>query len=774
MSEFGPLKRVKVITKKENIITGESFDLLFSNLDVLSRDEKNSLKESSIKILKNSVKSTFQNNSKENNTGLVIGKIQSGKTMSFTSVISLARDNGYRIVIVISGRTNLLLSQTVERLTGDLVIGDKYISLLTSAGDKENELEIIREVKKNLKRRDSTNTKTLIIPILKHQGRLLGLKKVFNNPEIEILLKRKSVLIIDDEADQASLNTKSRRNDKFGLFDESAIFSSIKNLRYVLPNHTYIQYTATPQAPLLLDTATLLSPDWHVLLTPGNSYTGGETFFDGSNKNVDIITQEGDYPPNINKLKTAPKSLVSSLKEFLILSALMGGDIEGLQKINDRSTMLIHPTWRVNSSEEHVGIERFFDWTQNIIESFEKDLELNDFSGFNKEFVKVKNRLKANGWSGLFPDFDVTIDAVFNWVIDDLKVHQVTGGKLESGEKFPWHNNRYHILIGGQLLDRGFTVENLIMTYMPRDTVGNNQADTIEQRCRFYGYRKKYIDYCRVYITKSLEHDYIEYHKHERELHQYLSNHTLEEFVKEGSKMMMSKNLIPTNMSRVSSAIIYKHLKGFQFFEPQPPYLDDNNNTILNFIKNIENRFVNILMPKKIEHQNFDNVRHKLSKVSINEIIDLLHNFEINNKFELMKRASILRYIDFLKKDFEFCWVIEIGYERKEPRERTVRYIDKPKSSKNQFEISALDAGDRKFKDGSTYFNDRKLLIETDPKGLSSENFGYDGELIMQIHHSKAVLNTKSEEIRGKDFYSLAFSFSDKLETRYISSSKKL
>jgi hypothetical protein len=769
MSIFGPLKRVNIVSKVNDIITGESFDKLFNKLNHLSDKERSELKDSSINILKNSVNSYFHNNNKENNTGLVIGKIQSGKTLSFTSVISLARDNGYKIVVVISGRTNLLLEQTIKRLKKDLVKDDKYISLITNAEVDFKKEDSIRDIQRFLKKKNSSKIKTLIIPILKHQGRLRGLKNLFTNIDIQLLLKKNSVLIIDDEADQASLNTRSRNNERFGLNDESAIFSSIKNLRYVLPNHTYIQYTATPQAPLLIDTATLLSPDWHVLLTPGNNYTGGSTFFKESNDIVDIIPQEGQYPPNINHLTSAPESLVNSLKEFLILSALMGGDIERFEEINDRATMLVHPTWRVNSDDENIGIERFFDWIQNIIEMLEKDLENNDLEVFHKDFINVEKRLKKNGWKGVFPKFEIVTEAVLDWVLDDLKIHQVTGGKLEKGEEFPWDNNRYHILVGGQLLDRGFTVENLIMTYMPRDTVGNNQADTIEQRCRFYGYRRKYVDYCRVYITRGLKQDYIDYNNHEYELHKYLSNHTLEEFINEGSKMMMSKNLIPTNMSRISKTIISNHLKGFQHFNPQPPYLIENNQTIIDFIYNIRDSYVDDLKPRIIEHQGVNNVIHKVSKVPVSKIIDLLLDFQINNKFEIMKRASMLRYIDFLKKDFKYCWVIEVAYKRNEPRERTVKFRENPKAAGNQYQIPTLGAGDTKFKDGSTYFADRKLLVETDKTNESSVNFGYNNELILQIHKIKASSKSEEEYIKGEVFYSLALSFSEALETRYIS-----
>ena len=108
-------------------------------------------------------------NNNLNNTGLIIGKIQSGKTLSFTSVMALARDNGYRIVIVISGRTNLLLKQTIDRLKNDLVKNDKFIKVLTNCEVPEKRIKTISQLKRVLKNSNGKQSKMCIIPILKHQ-----------------------------------------------------------------------------------------------------------------------------------------------------------------------------------------------------------------------------------------------------------------------------------------------------------------------------------------------------------------------------------------------------------------------------------------------------------------------------------------------------------------------------------------------------------------------------------------------------------------------------
>jgi hypothetical protein len=281
------IQRFKIIQNlpKNNVIIGESSDFFFSNLDYLSEDEKSNILDSSIKIIEKSVPPSFSKENKINNTGIIIGKIQSGKTLSFTSVIALAADNDYKIVVVISGRTNLLLKQTKDRLKHDFS-NQNRIKILNQKNDVNLQIKLLTKTLTSI-----TKKKLLIIPILKHQDQLNSISELFNTQEISQALKKNTVLIIDDEADQASLNTFAKSNEKAYLKSsktvnkESAIFSEIKLLRYSCPNHSYLQYTATPQANLLLDTLCILSPDWHVLLKPGDSYTGGNEFF---NQNVNL------------------------------------------------------------------------------------------------------------------------------------------------------------------------------------------------------------------------------------------------------------------------------------------------------------------------------------------------------------------------------------------------------------------------------------------------------------------------------------------------------
>lgn len=764
------IRKFRVIKNKQNnkVILGESIEKLFSGLGFLSPEERQNLEDSSKKIVENCVPAVYTKTNKISNTGIVIGKIQSGKTLSFTSVIALARDNGYKIVVIISGRSNLLLKQTKDRLREDL-LEDNKIQILNSKLEFNRKLKQLSKPFKNPQRGKMT-----IIPILKHQDYLKETKDLFASNELAGFLKKNSVLIIDDEADQASLNTYARSNakpDAKVTNRTSAIFSGIKLLRHSCPNHSYLQYTATPQANLLIDSLSLLSPDWHVLLTPGSDYTGGQSFFSENKYKIQLnspIEKIGEYPPVTKDLQGPPQSYIDSIAEFFILCALMSGNIKDTIEYNKKGTMLVHPTFYVNETKSStVGIKRFVDWCINIVEGFETDIGLGDYDSFEGPFKKLKKELESAGLFKEFPALNDVMNVIDEDIIDEVNVAQVTGGMLDKEEGYPWDDYSYHILLGGALLDRGFTVKDLIMTYMPRDNKSSNQADTIEQRCRFYGYRKKYLPFCRVYLNEPLIQDFKNYNEFEYFLHKYLSNHTLQEFYAMGSRLLMDKGLIPTNMSRISEPLINTHLTKWQQFEVQFPFIDDNNKLIQGYIENLN---FEKLEPKNKNHRSQRGYLHNATLCPIQDFIDVLLDFNTPYLQDEIKKEAIISYLEILMEleEVKNAWIIEIAPNS--TRERSVSYI-KSKKGESEYKMSSLMAGDARFEkgvSGSIYFGDRSLIKGTQTK--TSIEFDYKDEPIIQIHKIKVGLKTKPKEVPfyGQYFYTFAMYFPEKYKRNFI------
>ena len=743
-----------------NVIEGESFNRFINSQKGLSDSEKENLRTSSINILRKCVNSDFDNNTIKSNTGLVIGKIQSGKTMSFTSVLSLARDNNYKIAIVISGRSNLLLKQTTERLKKDLEdLDESLISVNPRVYDKGDLSKILH---RRLKRKKNKN-KLYIIPVLKHQGHLRKIKKYLTDFHVQNYLKTSSVLIFDDEADQASLNTYARSNSKKDQQNESAIFSSIKELRESLPNHTYLQYTATPQANLLIDTMSLLSPDWHVLLEPGSKYTGGNEFFEVEDLIVRHIPREGSFPDTLDDLSKPPKSLRTSIYEFLILSAIMSG-VGKNEKINKgRASMLIHPTWRVNESIEKgtKGIKTFKDWTLSILESFNKDIENEDFTGiFDESYNKLKVEFEKDKQVH-FPDIEEIGDFIGDEIILDLldSVREVTGSQSELKEGFPWTSSKYHILIGGQLLDRGFTVENLIVTYMPRDTKGKNQADTIEQRCRFYGYRKNYLKFCRVYLTKGMKQDYIDYNQHENEILNYLTKFTLTDFFINNQRLQLPSSLSVTNKSRLNKNLKRTKISGHFRIQPQIKFIDSNNNILFEIINNNQIDWIDY-KPRIEQYRESGNNSHKIAKVGSDLFFDLIRNFKTDNQLDTASLGSIKRHIDYIKDSIDNIWLVNIAPNY--PRKRAIKFRG---NSQDHIRVNEIFTGGHKTKEGIIY-KDSDIIINQN--WGATKKVEYKNEIILQIH--RIYPNDKSDQgiDLGEKFYLPNIYFPPDMSSEYI------
>ena len=218
-------------------------------------------------------------------TGLVVGYVQSGKTMSFETATALARDNGFQMVIIVAGTSNPLLEQSTGRVRRDLRldVSDRprnWIHFQNPEND-DSTIQTLRDVFEDWRDEGTPDEykMTALVTVLKHHQRLGNLTELVQSVGMEGV----PVLVIDDEADQASLNTEAAQGE------ESTTYRRLMALRDVLPLHSYLQYTATPQAPLLVSIVDSLSPNFVEVLTPGSAYAGGRDFFTESQDLVRTI-----------------------------------------------------------------------------------------------------------------------------------------------------------------------------------------------------------------------------------------------------------------------------------------------------------------------------------------------------------------------------------------------------------------------------------------------------------------------------------------------------
>jgi Z1 domain-containing protein len=441
----------------------------------------------------------------ESTTGLVLGFVQSGKTLSFTSVAALARDNGYPMVIVITGIATNLLDQSRGRLEADLRLqtNRKWRLFLNPKADQHQAVADVLRDWSNPRLADHRR-KTVLITVLKHGTHLRNLVALLG----QLDLTRIPVLVIDDEADQAGLNTQVARGR------QSTTYQRLVALRGCLPHHTYLQYTATPQAPLLINLIDTLSPKFAELLTPGDDYVGGEGFFE-QNQNLVRVIPANEIPNQGNRVTDPPPSLISALKLFFVGVAV--GFRRGEDQNAKNRSMLVHP------SRETPGHGQYHHWITQIRVQWLELLNLAADDHEREQFVESfraayddLHRMVAD-----LPTFD-EIATELEYAIRQTEILEVNARPktppVDWKITYPW------ILVGGQAMDRGFTIEGLTVTYMPRD-MGVGNADTIQQRARFFGYKRPYLGFCRVFLEQGLFQAFQAYVAHERDIRQRLSAH---------------------------------------------------------------------------------------------------------------------------------------------------------------------------------------------------------------------------------------------------------
>lgn len=180
----------------------------------------------------------------QSSTSLVVGYVQSGKTMSFTTLSALASDNGYRIIIYFAGIKDNLVEQTSERLREDLLDDGNNNQVY-----KLHENPTIDEAQRIKSELLLSSKPTILITIHKNPNRINKLIELLSTTTVSHEIGKKGVMIIDDEADQASLNGYAYKNSKNHSenWEDDAEFTStyraILKLRSILPNHSYVQYT---------------------------------------------------------------------------------------------------------------------------------------------------------------------------------------------------------------------------------------------------------------------------------------------------------------------------------------------------------------------------------------------------------------------------------------------------------------------------------------------------------------------------------------------------
>lgn len=501
-----------------------------------------------------------KNTSLQQETGIVIGKVQSGKTSNFISLISLAFDNGYDIAIVLGGTKKPLLKQNSDRIKEYFHDVKDNVFVLNS---NENADHLNEENIRGFLRRE----KKVIIVGLKSVKQINTIMQIFTNNT----LNERPVLIIDDEGDEYSLNTKVKQKK------ESSTYSAILNFKNTLQRHCYVSVTATPQANLLISKIDELSPDFGVLVPPGNGYCGLDVFHSDDKYTITI-------PENEEPLIEVgiPASLKKSLAMFFVACAIQSHRTHR----KDKLSMLIHISqFKKDHELEYKKVQELIkEW--GLKTSDKKDVSYTSVC----EIMKDAHSEYAKGNVRDFPTFEEIEDEII-FAINNSHVHKINGDNTLNGEDDFYE---YNIYVGGTMLGRGLTIKGLCVTYITRTAKNASNVDTVQQRARWFGYKTKYLDLCRIFAVSKILNEFMDIRDHEEDLWQTIemTNSQGIDFKNMPRIFSLSDKLKPTRSSvaEVESYTFYSWNKQ-RIFQDDEAYVTSNINILHDFRENNVDNF---------------------------------------------------------------------------------------------------------------------------------------------------------------------------------------
>ncbi|WP_289367799.1 Z1 domain-containing protein [Pantoea stewartii] len=640
-------------------------------------------------------------------TGVVVGYVQSGKTMSFETVISLARDNGYGLVIVLVGTKKNLQKQSEDRLIKDLQIEDEdYWSHFSTSNNIQSE-----QVKGKILAWEKApkRKKSIIITVLKQATHLENLHVL-----LKLLpLRRTKVptLIIDDESDQASLNTLAAkiRVGEEAITAKSTIYEWIYKIRKALPHHSYLQYTATPQALLLMAQTDLLNPSFAEVITPGVAYTGGKDFFDKKNNDLIVTIPNIEVPNKDNEVTSIPPSLVCALKYFILVAgqhALEKNELKANgKKIKDRNrSMMVHPAMQTSSHELYKN------WMDNALISLKRfisrSMKYNKIEEIEKYFEKEYFSLKKT-YPGI-NDLHKLVFSIEEDVLNDLYCVKINGNP-DAEKEVKWNSNPYWILVGGAKLDRGYTVEGLAITYMPRPLGTSPSADTLQQRARFFGYKKTYLGKCRVFLQEDVKDAFYEYVEHEEYVRSVLDRNRGEPLSKWRREFVLNEPLKPTRNNVIG--IDTRRINISDWLVPKRLHRDRDsikeNQTLLNFVRKKWSNDYNLIKDAVtlLNKKNSSSKNEAITDIPLKVILDdFLLNLKVKDPQDaevhgatLIALSVLLKADHDLKVDVFFINGLNSQY-RTLTNNKSESVIEASSTINQYFSNSANSLNDRSFK----------------------------------------------------------------------------
>lgn len=477
-----------------------------------------------------------------NKKGLVVGQVQSGKTANYTGLICKAADTGFNLIIVLAGIHNNLRSQTQLRLDeGFLGFDTQFERASTKETTKIGaglipgfEDAIANSYTTNAEKGDftsrSANTagfnfnapQPALLVVKKNSSVLKRLNTWLNTHAEKGKINNKSLLMIDDEADNASINTNASNEDP------TTINKYICSILNKFNRTAYVGYTATPFANIFipLDDTNLFPRDFIINLPAPSTYIGPDKVFgtsltpdDTNDDLLPIVTPINDFHsfvPNKHKkddvkpsLNEVPESLRLAIKCFIVTCAIR--ILRGQE--HKHNSMLIHVS-RFQSWQNHIKdlVSKVFNYYKQEIEVGDKmvleelrhvfEVDRGDYKSYKTTTQTIlESKFKSIDDSLIIHKWEDVKGQLFK-AVQKIAVKSINGS---SNDALTYYDNKDEgisvIAIGGDKLSRGLTLEGLSISYFLR---ASKMYDTLMQMGRWFGYRSGYVDLCRLFTSSEL------------------------------------------------------------------------------------------------------------------------------------------------------------------------------------------------------------------------------------------------------------------------------
>lgn len=636
--------------------------------------------------------------------GMVFGYVQSGKTAHYIGLINKAYDAGYRIVVVLSGIHNSLRSQTQSRIDEEVLGYETSFENSNDMTRKNNIIGVggIQEIKPGVqsittrdekgdfdKRAEGVSMMPPFIMVTKKNASVLRkiLRFFQKNHCAEIMGGKKKIpakypaLIIDDEADQASINTNKSYDEDGKILEKynpTTINKLLRELLEIFECRSYVGYTATPFANIFIPPkiktekygADLFPKDFIYRAPRADRYIGAREFFGlGEEEDLPVMplyrqiiegaTYLGKGTKADDPVGELPNELKLAVKYFLLSTALR--NCRG-QK-NKPNTMLIHIVRYVKHQNviRKKVLKYYKEEIVNYIRYGDSDIEIEFKEIWEKDYVPTTIQMRAQFSEYMDDCDDVSWECIWTEVkrlvlAKEISIYSVNG---ESDDILKYKNQEGKpfnvIVIGGDKLSRGLTLEGLTVSYFTR---ASNTYDTLMQMGRWFGFRPGYLDTCRLFTTPSLYAKFSHISMATEDLAEQFDemNEKIQTPLEFGLQVAAHPTLEITNRNKMRTGQEVKRdfsckLTQTRVFDLDGDQYDRNFAAVEDLLESIKDYRITAEKYQEIFGRKVPGEHFFYYNVSGHDIADFFENYETSKTATVAKSKFIAEYINTMNSD---------------------------------------------------------------------------------------------------------------------------